>query len=65
MISYQCSPLGHIFISSFHKVPKISDADYENIIETSNSYDGYDETEDASALQTEVEPQPLTIMKAR
>lgn len=44
------------------KVSKIKEADGRDMIETSNSGDDDD---DDDALQTELGPQPLTVMKAR
>ncbi|KAM9352030.1 protein zwilch homolog [Symphorus nematophorus] len=50
-------------------VPKISEPDVQQMTETSNCIDDdaddNDEDDDANALQTELGPQPLTIMKAR
>ncbi|XP_070686307.1 protein zwilch homolog [Pempheris klunzingeri] len=52
-------------------VPKISQPDDHQMTETSNCTDdddddgGGDDNGDASALQTELGPQPLTVMKAR
>ncbi|XP_073328427.1 protein zwilch homolog isoform X2 [Pagrus major] len=50
-------------------VPKINEPDDQQMTETSNCTDDDDDyaaaDDDTSALQTELEPEPLTIMKAR
>lgn len=66
--------LGECFYFLIHKVPKMNEPEDQQMTETSNCTDG-DEADDngdyvaadsdASALQTELLPEPLTIMKAR
>lgn len=66
--------IGGCFYFLIHKVPKMNEPEDQLMTETSNCTDG-DEADDdgdyvaadcdASALQTELVPEPLTIMKAR
>ncbi|XP_059191479.1 protein zwilch homolog [Centropristis striata] len=46
-------------------VPKIDEPDDQPMTETSNCTDNSADDDDTNALQTELGPQPLTIMKAR
>lgn len=52
-------------MSGFHKVPKINVAHDKEMTETSNCTDDDHEADDVSPLQTDLGPQPLTVMKAR
>lgn len=52
-------------MSGFYKVPKINVDHDKEMTETSNCTDGDHEADDVSPLQTDLGPQPLTVMKAR
>lgn len=52
-------------MSGFHKVPKINLAHDKEMTETSTCTDDDHEADDVSPLQTDLGPQPLTVMKAR